>query len=236
MKGYPDRGPHGRIVQDLGQRIMGGDLSPGQRLSVDDLCVEYDVSRTVLREAFKVLSAKGLLDARPKRGTAVKERRDWNLLDPDVMRWRFEHSDAALFEKLAEVRDIVEPAGAALAARRRTPEGLARLSAAADALDAAQTVAQITAADIEFHSALLSCTDNELLEQMQMMIDVGLQARDMLVHALDDVSLAESLKIHRVVLDAVRAGDAVAAREAMELLLKNAAADAEGAVHRSRRR
>lgn len=233
MRGYPDRGPHGRAVQDLGQRIMGGQLAPGETLNVDDLCTEYDVSRSVMREAIKVLSAKGLLDARPRRGTFVRDRQDWNLLDPDVMRWRFEHSDQALFDKLAEVRDIVEPAGAALAAQRRTEKVLERLGAAMASLDVASGRAQVAAADIEFHRSLFACTQNELLEQMQMMIDVGLQARDLLVHGSEGAPLDESRAMHRAVYEAVVRGDAEAARAAMELLLTLAAADVHDVVARA---
>src|SRR5262249_16251624 len=86
---YPRRGLHGRVGQAVGQGIPQRINPPGDPLDVASLGAEFGVSRTVVREALKVLAAKGLVDARPKRGTFVRPRADWSLLDPDVLRWRF---------------------------------------------------------------------------------------------------------------------------------------------------
>jgi DNA-binding FadR family transcriptional regulator len=85
---YSNRGLGGQIVEDLGRRIVQGELPPGSTIDVDQLESQHAVSRTVVREAVKVLIAKGLLDARPKRGTFVRSATQWNLLDGDVMSWR----------------------------------------------------------------------------------------------------------------------------------------------------
>ena len=87
---YPKRGLHGELVHAIGVRIVRGDLLPGDPLPTDVDGVETDVSRTVVREAIKVLAAKGLVVSRPKTGTQVRERRYWNLIDPDVLAWRTE--------------------------------------------------------------------------------------------------------------------------------------------------
>src|ERR671936_3107405 len=88
---YPRRGLHGAIVHDIGVRIMRGELQPGDLLPTEEeLRGELAVSRTVLREAIKVLAAKGLVESRPKTGTRVRPRQSWNLLDPDVLAWQQE--------------------------------------------------------------------------------------------------------------------------------------------------
>ena len=83
---YPRRGLHGAVVHEIGVRIVNGDLQPGETLPDNGFLIDADVSRTVVRETIKVLAAKGLVESRPKVGTRVRPRRDWNLLDPDVMR------------------------------------------------------------------------------------------------------------------------------------------------------
>src|ERR1041384_698122 len=91
VRTYPRRGLHGAVVHDIGVRIVRGDLQPGDPLPTEEeLGSQLAVSRTVLREAVKVLAAKRLVDSRPKTGTRVLDRSDWNLLDPDVLAWQFE--------------------------------------------------------------------------------------------------------------------------------------------------
>lgn len=227
MSSYPDRGMHGQTVNEIGRRILAGDLGPGTVLAVDRLEREFAVSRTVIREALRVLAAKGLVDARPKRGTFVRPRDDWSLLDPDVLRWQFERQQGTGFlDNLAEVRSIVEPAAARLAAQRRTDDDLAELadslclSAHADA-----TAEEVVAADIRFHRALLFATHNELLCQMEIVIETGLRTRDLLVHGQE--TWADAVPAHRAVFDAVAAGDGDAAEQAMRTLLEQARRDVD---------
>src|SRR5439155_9436415 len=131
MVKYAARGLHGQTVEVIAERIVTGVLAEGATLDIAALQAELDVSLTALREALKVLAAKGLVDARPKRGTFVRPREDWSLLDPDLLRWRFGNStDSRFLGDLAEVRLIVEPAGARLAAERRTVEDLMTLERA----------------------------------------------------------------------------------------------------------
>src|SRR5881628_1717221 len=124
VRTYPRRGLHGAVVHDVGVRILRGDLAPGDPLpNEDELSGELAVSRTVLREAIKVLAAKRLVESRPKTGTRVRERSDWNLLDPDVLAW---HLEAGLTDKFLqntlELRGLIEPGAARLAALRATDE------------------------------------------------------------------------------------------------------------------
>ena len=105
---YPRRGLHGELVHDIGVRILRGDLEPGDALPSEFDAGGQTVSRTVVREAVKVLAAKGLVEARPKTGTQVRERRFWNLMDPDVLAWRLEATPGDdFFVEVFELRRLI---------------------------------------------------------------------------------------------------------------------------------
>ncbi|MDX6284187.1 MAG: hypothetical protein QOH03_5258 [Kribbellaceae bacterium] len=219
------RGLHGQIVEVMAQRILSGQIPEGSTINVPDLQVDLGVSLTAVREALKVLTAKGLVDARQKRGTFVRPRSDWNLLDADMIRWHFDDDDVRpeLLEELHEVRGIVEPAAARLAAVRASDaqidlldKALAAMSSATNDLDAAE-------ADVAFHKALLAATGNELLTKMEVVIETGLAGRDRLVHKVKPSD--DPVPSHARVVDAVRAHDPEGAELAMRELLAKAAED-----------
>jgi len=217
---YPYRGVHGQVVQALGRRIVADRTGPGGILDLDSLKADLGVSRTAIREALKVLAAKGLVDARPRRGTYVRPRADWSMLDTDVLRWRFEDSvDDTFLGNLAEVRDIVEPAGAKFAALRRTADDLRLLEqtlAALEAADAHLDVHTLVQLDLRFHSAVLAAAHNELLTRMEGVLETGLRARDMLVHQAR--RWHDLVPTHRPVVEAIRRQDGAAAEAAVRLL------------------
>jgi DNA-binding FadR family transcriptional regulator len=229
MTPYARRGVHGQTVEALARRILGGDIPEGATLDLVALQSELDVSLTALRESLKVLAAKGMVDARQKRGTFVRPRAHWNLLDADVLRWQFEggsttESDRALLRNLAEVRAIIEPAAVRLAAERRTDADLAALDGALTAMAEEDAgAAHAVDADLAFHRALLAATHNELLERMEMVIESGLAHRDRIVHSSPHSE--DPVPAHRAVLDAVRDQDPQAAEAAMRALLEQAGRD-----------
>jgi len=221
---YPGRGLHGQAVEVLGERIVTGEYAPGSSVRPELLERELGVSKTVVREALRVLADKGLVDSRQKRGTIIRPRDRWHLLDGDVLRWQGRGSDSAFLDNLAEVRAIVEPAGARLAAIRRDDADLAALAAAiGDMARAGSDETAMVEADLTFHRALLAAAHNELLSRMEVVIEAGLRVRDQIVHAAE--GWADPVPAHRAVLDAVRAGDPAAASAAAEALLAQAAAD-----------
>ncbi|MGQ5263464.1 FadR/GntR family transcriptional regulator [Micromonospora sp. ZYX-F-536] len=233
MAQYARRGVHGQTVEAIARRILTGEIAAGATLNIAALQEEFDVSLTALREALKVLSAKGIVDARQKRGTFVRPRADWNLLDGDVIRWQFaEGPDERLLEKLHEVRAIIEPAAARLAASRATDDDVAALDRAlAEMAEANGDPAAAVAADLSFHRALLAATHNELLERMEVVMEVvmetGLAERDRLVHG--GAAHDDPVPSHRAVVDALRARDETAAETAMRELLDKAVRDVEKA-------
>jgi DNA-binding FadR family transcriptional regulator len=220
------RGLHGQVVEQLGRQIVSGGFVEEHVFDTGELERELGVSRTVVREALRVLGAKGLVDARPKVGTYVRRRTEWQLFDADVLRWAFADPGTSLFSDLAVVRRIVEPAIAALAAEHRDEEDLERLAQALELMRAAGTdAAAATTADLAFHRALAMATHNELLPTLEEVIMIGLRARDLVVHTAAPGDHAISL--HAAVLEAVRAQERAVAERTMLELLDTAARDSE---------
>jgi DNA-binding FadR family transcriptional regulator len=227
MTSYPGRGVHGQVVQFLGSQIVGGVIPVGSTLDVGALCEELDVSRTALRESFKVLAGKGLVDARQKRGTFVRPQAEWNLLDGDVIRWQVASGRGErLMRHLADVRSIVEPAAARRAAVHRTTVQLRALERALEVMGRTQHDSAAAAeADATFHRILLAATGNDILARMELLLEPGLRERDLLVHSHRDV--ADPVPRHRAVFDAIRDGDPERAELAMVRLLVESAADVD---------
>lgn len=223
---YVGRGIHGEVVSTIGRRIVSGHYMAGEAVLAEDLEAELGVSKTVVREALKVLAAKGMVESRPKRGTVVRERASWNLLDPDLIAWQHQGNPSLDFLRdLSEVRFIVEPEAARLAARRRTDADLEGLREALDAMAAAGEAGEaMIEADLAFHRAMLLASHNELLAQMEMLIEAGLRVRDQLVHRQGPWS--DPVPAHLDVLVAIEAGDGERAVMAMHRLLESASKEA----------
>ncbi|WP_424213941.1 FadR/GntR family transcriptional regulator [Streptomyces sp. BI20] len=222
---YAGRGVHKTAVEGLARRIFDGTYAEGAILDLPRLMGELDVSQTVLREALKVLMAKGLVDARQRRGTFVRPKEDWNLLDADVLRWRLAAGASdSFFADLLELRRSIEPAAAAQAALRATPEDHEALTAALIAMAAAgpDPVLHVRA-DASFHMALLTASHNRFFAQMYRVIIPALVQRDRAVHGPG--GFEHPLAVHQAVYERIRAGDADGAHAATLALLEMARRD-----------
>lgn len=226
IKTTPARNLHGHVVHALGQRIVGGALRPGDLLPREELLAEHmDVSRTALREAMKVLSAKGLVESRPKVGTRVRDPHFWHQLDADVLAWRCASMPTEDFvQKLLEMREIIEPAAAAAAARRCSAEQLERLDAAFAAMEAAQTLDAWAEADLDFHEAVLNATNNELMTSLFSVIETAL-GTFFVLSARTAKNFKYSLPHHGKVLEAIRRRQPEAARRAMQRMVADSRAN-----------
>ena len=183
------------------------------------LIAHFAVSRTVFREAIKTLSSKGLLESRAKIGTRVRQKSDWNLLDPDMLEWYCRSTPFAVFSiKLQEMREMVEPYAAALAAQSHTPDKLAVMEQAHAAMIAATDVEAWVRADLRFHRSILDACGNELMTPLGALIAHMLEAL-LLVNAKRAGRFNASLAEHTRVLEAIRRRDGAQARAALELLL-----------------
>ena len=124
------------VAGSVGRRIVSGQYRPGETLPTEPrIQEEFGVSRTAVREAIRLLSAKGLTVSRPKIGTRIRPISDWNMLDPDVLRWHVDQQPSEEFiHHLFEMREIIEPAAASRACERATPEEIAVIAAAMEGI------------------------------------------------------------------------------------------------------
>jgi DNA-binding FadR family transcriptional regulator len=223
---FSSRTIHGYLVRKLGINIVSGLFPPGSIMPNEaQLLQENGVSRTAMREAIKILTAKGLLESRPRVGLRVRVAKDWNLLDPDVLGWYCEHGDfATIAPKLNQMRRMVEPFAAALAAKYANAEQLAQLRHAYEGMAQAHNVDEWITFDLAFHEAILAASGNELLVPLGNMIREGLRTI-FTVSANDPNNTTYSLPMHKAVLDAIANGDAVMAESKMlEILQKSSEA------------
>jgi DNA-binding FadR family transcriptional regulator len=212
------------VVHGLGSEIVCGRLRPGDVLPSEDvLLAKYDVSRTVLREALNSLSARGLVDARPKRGTVVRPRSEWSQLDPAVLHWSggaqgSAPDDAAqrLIEQLMQVRRIVEPGGAALAARCRTDGDITLMEASFEGMARAEVAEDFMEADLAFHVACLHAAHNDFLLPVANAIRTAMMTSLRVTNRDPQENRAVSLPLHEAILVAIRHRNPDAARAAME--------------------
>jgi DNA-binding FadR family transcriptional regulator len=215
------------VAHRLGAAILAGEFKPGATLSGEiEAAAMLDVSRAAYREAVQVLIAKGLVESRPKAGTRVLPRERWNLLDPDVLGWAFEAGpDLAFIRNLFELRAIVEPAAAALAAQRRGPADLAQMRAALACMTR-HTLANEAgrAADRDFHASILRATRNDALAALTSGIGAAVSWTTLLKQRGRPLP-RNPVPDHRRVFKAIAAGNAEAAHAAMQTLVEQALED-----------
>ncbi len=232
-KGLPipafERTLHTQVAREIGLQILKGKLKPGAVLPNEaDFGMQLGVSRTALREAVKVLAAKGLVEVRRKTGTRVRPQHDWNALDPDVLKWLFSGKGFAVgIPDLLELRLIIEPAGARLAAERATAENLQEIDLALQAMEASvEDSASSVEADLNFHLAILEATHNTFMRPFGALIQEALRASFKLTNR-DRAAFEKSLRRHRDVFDAIRDRNPNAAEVAMQTMLNFTSEDIE---------
>lgn len=213
-------------------------MAPGARLPDETtLSEQLGVSRTVVREAIKVLASKGLVETRPKVGMQVRPRRSWNLLDSDVLAWRYEAGpDHGFLEDISEVRGIIEPPAAALAARRATSVEVAGILAWCERMEEAadDDGDDYIDADMAFHTAVLDACHNDLLAQLSDTITMALRLSRRLTASVPGSSRA-AMPAHQAVARAIADRRPRAAESAMRELLRVTAADIERALRAAER-
>jgi DNA-binding FadR family transcriptional regulator len=167
---------HFSAAEEIGSRILRGDFAPGELLPNEaEWCKRLRMSRSAVREAMKMLMAKGLVSARPKVGTRVEPREHWNLLDRDVLVWYIATPDRERFlRSVQEMRRIFEPEAAAMAAVNRSSEQMTVITAACSAMGSAATVESRIEADVRFHLAILHAAGNEFLVPFGSLIESAL--------------------------------------------------------------
>jgi DNA-binding FadR family transcriptional regulator len=224
-----------RIAAEFGRRIVSGAIAPGATLPIEpEIQREFAVSRTAVREAMRLLAGKGMTLSRRKTGTFVRPITDWNMLDPDVLRWHLEPRPSAEFiQNLFEMRLIFEPIAAAMAAQRADDDVRARLRQAADGIAANPrgSDGQVEA-DLNFHMTVLHATRNSLMLSLGSLIRSAL-AVTFQVGWRRLTSPEESVAMHRDVCEKICKGRAAEAEAAMRTLIELARNDSAASFGQS---
>lgn len=221
-----DRALHGSVLDAVGSAITAGRMQPGSVVTLDALCQEYAVSRSVAREAVRVLESMGLLASRRRVGVTVLDRASWNVFDPQVIRWRLAGDDrVAQLLSLSELRLGIEPVAARLAAGRATPDQCRRLTDAVSDMEihgTAGALEEFLASDQLFHRTLLEASGNEMLASLAEMVAGVLEGRTH-HHLMPRQPEPEAIALHAAVARAVRTRDPDGAEQAMRAIIDEAA-------------
>jgi DNA-binding FadR family transcriptional regulator len=203
------------MLDEIGSAIVTGEYEAARFPTEAELAAQHKVSRSVTREAVKMLTAKGLLTARPRKGTSVQPSAQWNLFDPDVLRWLLDRKfSLELLRQFSELRVAIEPAAAALAATRRVQAGIDAIRAGYAGMEAAEAgEGDPLECDIAFHIAVLNASANPFYMQFRDLVETALRTSIRFTNRF--VGRTASLPQHKAVLDAVERGDPAAAEAAM---------------------
>ncbi|TCP36507.1 FadR/GntR family transcriptional regulator [Sphingomonas sp. BK235] len=227
------RGPaHVTLARRLGVAIVTGQYPSGAVLPGElELAGQFGVSRSVIRESLRMLSAKGLVESRPKAGTRVRERALWNLLDPELLAWMFEGAPSLGFVRsLFQLRMIVEPAAAELAAVQRSAAQLSRMGHALEVMAQHGLRTQDgQTADQRFHATILEATGNELLVSLSSSIAAAVRWTTFFKYRVP-LHYRDPIPLHRELFEAIANGDTAAARGVTEQLIGQAGIDTERAL------
>lgn len=223
------------VAGAIGRRIVSGKYRPGQVLPTEPMIqAEFGVSRTAVREAIRLLSAKGLTVSRPKVGTRVRPTADWSVLDTDVLRWQVEQNPSEEFiHALFEMREIFEPAAASRAAERASDEQIDAIGTAMQGIrHGARGSAEQISADVDFHMSILEATGNPLLRSVGALIESVLRITFSL--GWKTVMAEDAVLQHAAIYEAIRERDADAAFIAMRRLIRNSKGDVFDAIWMNR--
>ncbi len=221
------RSIHRVAVETIAGWILGGRYVPGTTLPTEpEIGSSLGVSRTIVREAIRTLAAKGMVSVGPRVGTRVRPRGDWNPFDPDIIRWRIALGiDSTFIRDLVELRLAIEPAAAALAARRAEAADIARLEKAYQAMAAAEDVeADWMPADLAFHGAILAGTHNQFFTALAPVIETVLRVSFHLSVSSRD-SARSSLPYHDAVRRAITERQPEEAEASLRFLILSARRD-----------
>jgi GntR family galactonate operon transcriptional repressor len=216
-----------QVTRELALRILSGDLRPNVgRNTEEELCREFGVSRTVLREAIKVLAAKGLVEVRPKTGIRIKPRGEWALIDREVMGWQAEVGFSEDFlRNLFQVRLMLEPPTAAAAATNATDEDLEGIRDAFKRMErGVPDFSVYVEGDCDFHDRISRATHNGYLIQINSILLGAVRSAQSLFRT-DRLDVIGSVSLHKDVCEAILHHDPEWARSAMSRLIHHAERD-----------
>jgi DNA-binding FadR family transcriptional regulator len=222
---------HESVVDRIGIAIVSGTFPSGSVVRSEELESRFGVSRSVVREAVRVLESLGALSSRRGVGITVMPLREWSLFDPRIIRWRLAGADrAVLLEELSQLRAGIEPEAAALAATHASGDQCARLVGAVLGMSATGRRGDLEAYlrhDIDFHTTLLEASGNDLFRALSKVIAEVLTSRTRLA-LMPERPEPRAIRLHSRIADAIQRGEATEAEAAMrEVVRESMAAMAE---------
>lgn len=220
---------HDTVVDRLGRAIVSGEHAPGTVLRADLIEETFGTSRSVVREAARVLEAMGLIATRRRVGITVQPRDAWQVFDPRIIRWRLDGTEEDRAEQLRSLNQLragIEPIAAGLAAHHATPEQAATLVGAVMEMARwakAQDLEAYLEADVVFHTTLLRASGNEMLAALDGVVAEVLAGRTH--HDLMPVDPnPEAIRLHGDVAQSIQSGESEGATRAMQEIIDEAAA------------
>ncbi|MEV0599983.1 FCD domain-containing protein [Streptomyces sp. NPDC050315] len=231
------QGLHGQVVDRIGRSLAADEIRAGEVLRLEDIQERYGVSRTVAREAVRVLESQRVVTSRPRVGITVRPRTEWNLYDPQIIRWRLASPQRETqLRELAQLRAAVEPSAAALAASTAPPEARTALTTHARTMaDAARTgdhTAFVTA-DTAFHRTLLTASGNTMFAQLAEVTEELLTSRHTLALMPTDIDMT-AVHRHEEVAEAVAANHPSEAAHAVTRIIDAAHEEVERLLEEGR--
>lgn len=223
ISGRANRSQHSFVVNGLGKEIVTGAYACGSLLPGDvELAERFGVSRTVLREAMKTLTAKGMIVPKARIGTRVTNRSNWNLFDADVLVWHIETGvDVTFLKHLTDMRFAIEPFAARLAAERAGKDEISLLYACADEMSAADSNENFALADLKFHLALHGASGNPFMLSVGNLIEAALVTSFKMSSPYGEADRhVATANRHRLIAEAIERRDPEAASAAMEQVIK----------------
>lgn len=215
-----------RMTSELGRAIVCGEYPRDKSLPTEAaLCEKFGVSRTAVREAIKMLTAKGLISSKPKQGIRILPEENWNILDTEMLSWALQANPSlSVLKEFTQMRMAVEPEACALAARHATPERLASIESALVRMEQAVSdndpVAELEA-DIDFHVAILYATENRFYIRMRDFTRTALNVS--IRYTTPVIDNPESIvEEHARIFNAIKSGNAERAKNSMFLLIDEA--------------
>jgi DNA-binding FadR family transcriptional regulator len=229
----PSHDLHDRVLAELGRSIVAGERPTGDVLRMDDLELEFGVSRSVMREVIRVLGSMNLVESRRSVGITVRDSLYWNPFDPEIIRWRLAGPDRVdQLRSLGELRAGIEPIAAQLAAARALPEHCGELTRAVIGMSVAAKAGDITAFlqhDVIFHRTLLIASGNVMFVGLSETVSEILVGRAE-HHLMPEPPERDAIDLHVEVATAIQSGDGAAARAAMEAILEDTSKGLESAA------
>lgn len=212
-----------RMTQELGKAIVCGVYPKDESLPTEaELCEQFGVSRTAVREAVKMLSAKGLISSRPRQGIRILPEQEWNIFDSDLLRWSLEGNPSMhVLREFQQMRIAIEPEAASLAARFADDASIQRIADALEGMREAKEPEEALAADIAFHESILFASRNRFYIRLRDFIRTALNVSIRYTNVIkgDHDAVIED---HAKVYNAIKNRNAERAKAAMLLLIDEA--------------